>query len=751
MFLSDSFLHSKSNFQRDMKILSFKTLALLAGMALIAVSCFKDLETIPLDKDVLTSAVVYDDPAAYKQVLAKLYAGLALSGQEGPAGQPDISGIDEGFSTYLRQYWKAQELPTDEAVIAWNDGTIQDFHQQDWDANNEFVTAMYNRIFYQISLCNEYLRETTTDKVDSRPGATPALKADIVKFRAEARFLRALSYWHALDLFRKPPFVTENDKVGAFFPPQASPQQLFDFVESELKTIEADLAPARANEYARADQACAWMLLAKLYLNAEVYTGRQFYTECANYSQKVINAGYSLDPDYAHLFLADNHKADGIIFPVAFDGVRSKTYGGATFMVHAAVGGSMSAADFGLDGGWGGTRTTSALVGKFPAIGGGSVIVAPNPGNTTYPVIYVPGGYQGWDPAAATAVQLSSPANDNTYEGYVYFPDDQKEFKITPGPAWANDLGDNGANGTLEPGGSNLTVPEGGFYKFNVNLTALTYTLVKTSWGLIGSATPDGWNADQDMTYDPVEGAWTIMINLVAGAIKFRANDAWDLNYGDNGNDALLEGGGADIVLPGGGTYTIKLYLDKPDYTYSIDRPSFDSRAMFYTTGQTLEIADISQFTNGYAVTKFKNVTSTGAPGSNLTFVDTDFPMFRIEDAYLMYAEAVLRGGTGDLTTALGYVNAIRERAYDGASGNITASELTLPFILDERARELYWECHRRTDLVRFGKFSETDYLWPWKGGVPEGVSTAKFHDVYPIPSSDLGANPNLVDQNEGY
>lgn len=733
-----------------MKILSIKTLALLTGIAITAVSCFKDLDTIPIDKDEITSAVVYDNPAAYKQVLAKLYAGLALSGQEGPSGLPDISGIDEGFSTYLRQYWKAQELPTDEAVIAWNDGTIQDFHQQDWDANSEFITAMYNRIYYQISLCNEFLRETTPEKVDSRPGVTSALKSDIVKFRAEARFLRALSYWHALDLFRKPPFVTENDKVGSFFPPQASPLQLFEYIESELKAIESDLAPARSNEYARADQACAWMLLSKLYLNAEVYIKRAQFNECATYCQKVISAGYGLDPDYRHLFLADNHTADGVIFPIAFDGINSRTFGGTTFLIHASVGGSMSSGDFGIDNGWGGTRTTSALVGKFPAVGGGSVIVAPNPGNTSYPVIYVPGGYQGWDPAAATAVQLASASNDNTYEGYIYFPADQKEFKITLGPNWSNNLGDNGSDGTLEPNGANLTVPEAGFYKFNVNLTSLTYTLLKTNWGLIGSATPNGWDSDQDMTYDPATGAWTIILNLVAGDVKFRANDDWGLNYGDNSSDALLEPGGANISIPGGGTYTIKLFLDKPDYTYSIDRPSFDSRAMFYTTGQSLDILDIAQFTSGYAVSKFKNVKSDGTPGSNLVYVDTDFPLFRIEDAYLMYAEAVLRGGNGDLGTALSYVNTVRERAYSGASGNITADQLTLPFILDERAREFYWEAHRRTDLVRFGKFSESDYLWPWKGGVPEGISTAKYLEVYPIPAADRGANPNLG-QNEGY
>jgi len=731
-----------------MKILSTKTLALLAGLALTAVSCFKDLDTIPIDKDEITSAVVYDNPAAYKQVLAKLYAGLALSGQEGPSGLPDISGIDEGFSTYLRQYWKAQELPTDEAVIAWNDGTIQDFHQQDWDANNEFVTAMYNRIYYQISLCNEFLRETTNEKLDSRPSTSPGLRADIVKYRAEARFLRALSYYHALDFFRKPPFVTEANKVGSFFPPQASPQQLFDFVESECKAIETDLAAPSANEYARADQACAWMLLAKLYLNSEVYTGRKLFSECANYSQKIITAGFTLDPNYSHLFLADNNTAQGVIFPVAFDGIRSRTFGGTTFMVHASVGGSMNAGDFGIDNGWGGTRTTSALVGKFPAIGGGSVIVAPNPGNTTYPVIYVPGGYQSWTPASAA--QLASAANDNTYEGYIYFPADQKEFKITLGPDWSNNLGDNGADGTLEPNGTNLSVAEEGFYKFNVNLTTLIYTLVKTEWGVIGSATPDGWNSDQNMTYDPIEGAWSIIVNLVAGEIKFRSNDDWGLNYGDDGANALLEPGGANIAISSSGTYTIKLFLDKPDYTYSIDRPSFDSRAMFYTDGQSLEITDIAQFTNGYAVSKFKNVNSDGSPGSNLVYVDTDFPLFRVEDAYLMYAEAVLRGGSGDLTTALGYVNAIRERAYSGTSGNLAAADLTLDFILDERAREFYWEGHRRTDLVRFGKFSESTYLWPWKGGAPDGISTSKHLNVYPIPAADRGANPNLL-QNDGY
>jgi hypothetical protein len=732
-----------------MKLLTLKNMLFVAALSLTAVSCFKDLNTVPIDPDEITSAAVYENPAAYKQVLSKLYAGLAVSGQEGPAGRPDIAGIDEGFSTYLRQYWKAQELTTDEAVIAWNDGNIQDYHQQDWDANNEFVTAMYNRIYYQISLCNEYLRETTVEKLDSR-GADAALKAEVAQYRAEARFLRALSYWHALDLFRNVPFVTENDKVGSFFPVQYNAEQLSDFIESELKDIEGSLAAPRQNEYGRADKAAAWTLLAKLYLNSEVYSGRNRYSDCSAYCQKVIDAGYTLHPEYTHLFMADNQNASGIIFPVLFDGLKTQTWGGMTFLVHAGVGGSMKASDFGIDGGWGGIRTTSALINKFTAAGVESVVVAPTEGNTaSYQKIYVPGNYQGWNPAGAA--NLTSPAGNNTYEGYIYFPEDNSPFKFTLGPDWNNNFGDNGADGTLDQNGANISAPTTGFYKINVDMTNLTYTLQKTEWGLIGDATAGGWGEDQNMAYNSTSGAWEITAKLEGGKdVKFRANDDWALNYGDDSANATLEQNGANIKIPSSGTYQIKLYLDKPDYTYSIEKLSLDGRALFYTDGQSLEIADISQFTEGYALAKYRNVTSGGAAGSHPTFVDNDFPLFRIEDVLLMKAEALLRSG-GSASEAAQLVNSVRQRAYGGGTAaNVAAGDLNLDFILDERARELYWEGHRRTDLVRFGKFSETSYLWPWKGGVKEGVSTSKHLDIYPIPASDRGANPNLQ-QNPGY
>lgn len=520
-----------------MKNNNIKSLAVIF-VALMFNSCVNDLDITPKDPNIITSLTVYSTPQSYKEGLAKLYATFSLSGQQGPSGQPDIAGIDEGFSNYLRQYWNAQELSTDEAVMAWNDASIKDFHWQTWAPNDVFIAAIYSRIMYTVAVCNEYVRATE--------GNTDA---DIKKYNAEARFIRALAYYHAIDMFGNPPFVTEKDSPGAFFPKQTTRAELFTYLETELKAIEGELGAPKF-EYGRADQAAAWTLLAKLYLNAKVYVGTDRSADCVTYCKKVIASSYTLAPKYANNFVADNNLSPEIIFSITCDGQHTQSYGGMTYLVHAAIGGSMSPAAFGVGGGWGGIRTTKALVSKFA------------------------------DTTGAT-----------------------------------------------------------------------------------------------------------------------------------------------------------------------------DKRAMFWSDGQKLEINDIGQFTDGWAITKYSNLTSTGAaaPHAHPDFVDTDYPVFRLADVYLMYAEGVLRGGnTGDAATALGYVNALRQRAYGNTNGNITAGQLTLDFILDERARELYWEGHRRTDLIRFGKFTGNAYLWPWKGKAAEGTTTESFRDLYPIPSNDLGANPTLK-QNPGY
>lgn len=523
--------------------MKYSKFLVLALSAIVLHSCTKDLDRTPTYG--LTTDDLYATEAGYKQALAKIYAGLALTGNNGPAGSGDIAGIDEGFSSYLRQYWSLQELSTDEAVIAWNDLTIKDFHDMDWTASDIFNQALYSRIFYQITLANAYLQEAADDKISSR-GFSGADAENIRLYRSEARFLRALSYFHALDLFGNPTFVTENDPIGAFLPPQIKSTNLFEFIESECKALESALLSPKQNEYARVDQAGLWMLMANLYLNAETYTGTSRYTDAVTYSKKVIDAGYQLDANYGDLFLADNHTSGEIIFPVAFDGNNSRTWGGTTFLVHAPVGGDMNVNDFGIDFGWGGVRTTSAIVEKFP------------------------------DPTGLS-----------------------------------------------------------------------------------------------------------------------------------------------------------------------------DERAKFQEEGQNLEINDIGEFRDGYSIRKWKNITSTGQQGSNITWVDTDFPLFRLAEAYLIYAEAVLRGGSGGTNAdALLYVNYLRERAYNGISGNL--SSLTLQVVLDERARELHWEGKRRTDLIRYNQFTTSTYLWPWKGGVKDGRPVETFRRLFPIPAAEINTNPNLK-QNPGY
>lgn len=520
--------------QRIVIILS----ALFLGSMLF--SCTKDLNRVPTNGE--TADAVYSSALGYKLAFAKIYGSMAQTGNNGP-GSGDIQGIDPGTSDFFRLYWGAQELSTGEAVVAWGDAGIQDFHNMNWSSSNPFLTGLYYRCMYTITVANDFIRQSS----DANLSARGIKDVDVIKkYVAEARFIRAYQYWVLMDLYGNPPFTTDADPIGTV-PEQIQRGDLFNYIEKELKDIEPMLAAPRTNEYGRADQATDWSLLARMYLNAKVYTGTDHNTDAITYASKVINAGYSLIPNYSWLMLADNQKnTNEFIWTLNYDGLNTQGYGGTTFLTHGAVGGDMVAADFGIGGGWGGIRATKALTDKFPDVSGAT-----------------------------------------------------------------------------------------------------------------------------------------------------------------------------------------------------------DSRAEFFTQGQSFDINSQSTFTDGIGVTKFRNVTREGANGSSLDYSDIDLPIFRLPEMYLIYAEAVLRGGSGgDMATAIGYINDLRERAYGNNSGDVTS--IDLDFILDERARELYWEGFRRTDLVRYGYFTSGNYLWPWKGGVKSGTGVAAYRNLYPIPSKDASANPNL-DQNPGY
>jgi hypothetical protein len=526
-----------------MRIQQISTLCVASALLLAVTAC--DITTEP--KSSASDVTVFEDEGSYLAFLAKLYGGLVLTGQQGPHGDGDFERLDEGFSQYMRQLWQLQELPTDEAVIAWNDAGLPELSTQLWASSNQFVQMMYSRVFYQASLVNEFLRETTDEKLAER-GHTD-LADEIHRYRAEARFLRALSYWHGIDLFGDIPLVTEDFPIGPVPPEQSTREVIFDYIVDELIAIRDELPAVGAALYGRADQGVLAMLLAKVYMNAGVYVGTERYADAFNEVQLVIGGPYQLAGTYQENFLADNHNSPEIIFALPQDGQHTRTWGGTTFLVHAGCGGSMDNNDYGHGGCWWGLRVLPEWVALFPG----------------------------------------APASP-------------------------------------------------------------------------------------------------------------------------------------------------------------------DARAILYTDGQNLQIGSITNFTDGWAAPKYTNLTSgpLPLPGSHAEFPDTDFPMFRLADAYLMYAEIALRGGGGSTAQGTAYVNLLRERAYGDQTGNITEPELTLAFVLDERARELWWEGHRRTDLVRYGLFTGGTYVWSWKGNVQAGAATEPFRDLYPIPASELLANPNLT-QNPGY
>ena len=631
-----------------MKNITYIISIILLGF--VSVSCQKDLDQNPIDPDSFTQQDVFANAQQAKGALAKVYASLALTGQQGPAGQPDISDIDEGFSQFSRMLFNLNELTTDHAVIAWGDPGLQDLHGMYWTAGNDFTDAMYYRLAQTVSFANSFIENAEDLNSDQ----------EVKYFIAEARFIRAYAYYNLMDLYANVPLVT---KISTELPTQSNRQEIFNFVESELLDIQDKLKDSGTNEYGRVDKVAAWALLSRLYLNAETWTGTPRYNDCVHFSELAMNSSYQINTNdangngsaYDELFLADNNMngaQNEFIFALNFDGVHSQTYGGTTFLIHAAVGGSMQPGDYGINGGWFGSRTTKNLVNKF----GNADISALN----------------------------------------------------------------NSIGGTV------------------------------SNWGLVGDATPNGWSGPDVQMYETATNEYALYIELTSGSIKFRYDNNWGQNYGDTGADGTLDNGGDNIAIANPGIYYVTMDLN--DMTYTIAPYKSDARAMFYTDGQSLEITDVSQFNEGYAVTKFKNIDVNGNQGSDSSgnFADTDLPLIRLAEVYLNYAEATLRGGNGSMSTAVDKINELRTRAYGSTSGNITASDLNLDFVLDERSRELYWEGLRRTDLIRYGYFTSGSYLWPFKGNEANGTGVDSYRKIFPLPNNVIAINPNLQ-QNPGY
>lgn len=298
-------------------------------MAVIANGCIGDLDQYPhIEK---TSKDIYTSVHNYRQVLAKLYGSYVLSGQDKGGGNKDIEGT-RGFD-YMRCYFNLQEIGTDEvAMISYAADNQTGLSFLSWDANDVWVFDTYYRIYYTIALCNEFIRNASDESISD---FTEEDQEQIRMMKAEARFLRALAYSHALDLFREVPFVDENSTIGNYFPPKYSALQIFDFITGELEEIAGQLPPHP--EYPRAGAAAAYGLLARVYLNAEAYGCGNHYDDCADACLNVIDLGYkTLEPNFKRLFGASNDKCtDEILFAFAVDNNESVSWGASTYIVCA--------------------------------------------------------------------------------------------------------------------------------------------------------------------------------------------------------------------------------------------------------------------------------------------------------------------------------------------------------------------------------------------------------------------------------
>ena len=545
--------------------------SMMMGTAVLAstTSCVSDLDQYPQTET--TSKDVYTNLANYEAVLGKIYAAMVTSGQGKGGDNKDMESVlndGSGFD-YMRMFLNMQECGTDEFASTWLTGEqTTGLTYLSWDANDAWVSDMYYRIYYNIALCNEFLRNANGASFSGND------EVKMKEYKAEVRFMRALFYYHALDLYRNIPMVTENDPVGSFIPPRATPQETFDYIESELKDCIGDMLPASSCPYGQASQGAAYTLLAKLYLNSEVYTGVAKYAECKAACQQVMNMGYSLESDYSKLFNADNDKrTNEIIFALPVSAEHTVSWGASTYLVCGQL--SLSNAnqtpgDFGAESGWSEFRLRSQFVDKF------------------------------------------------------------------------------------------------------------------------------------------------------------------------NESDIYAQG----------------------------EEAKGDKRAKFFTNGQNKDVTSMTDETTGYLSEKWSNLKDDGTKASNTSNdgVETDFPLFRLADVYLMYAECVARlgedwdnwNGGSDAEAAsrkegaIYYINKVRERAgaADVWKDNFASDADFLQFILDERARELYHEGYRRTDLIRFGQFTTNKYIWQWKGGTHDGQAVDSKYNIYPIPNPELTANPNLHNDN---
>ncbi len=571
-----------------------------AGVALTSLlalgSCVGDLDQAPKDPNTAAADEFANNPKEYLGgVMAKCYSGIAVSGQGGPDGDSDISGLDGGTSQWSRAIFMLNEFTTDEVNWVWPDVGVFDLCTNTWGSSNANIFGAYSRFYTHIAICNDFIR--LTRDLDSYgitvggSGEGAISQEEVDQFVREARALRDLSYYYVIDFFGNAVVAWDDMQYGET-PQQTTRAELFKKVTDDLEDVLKTWPDGQNVVYGRIGKDAVHGLLCKYYLNAEVFTGTAMWDKVKSHANAIFANhtggfnGTGLANDYLALFCGNNDMfmpggslpdQNEILWGIPYNSEYTQPYGGTMFMIAAPV------KDMGDDSNPGAGFMTSAWYGTN----------------------------QNW--ACMHARQQFSEkfgfAGGSSSDGRTYlWVTDNAGFKI-----------------------SNTK-----FTEFTDGYPAIKFTNVMAE----SDGTLPKWK-------DPVTG---------------------------------LNRAGVQPVI------------------------------------------------------------------STAKFPDTDLPIIRLADVYLMYAEAALRSGT-DMKEGLDYVNYVRQRA--GVS-TWNTTEYNLNNLLDERARELYWENVRRTDLIRFNKYT-SGYNWAWKGNVDNGVNIASYRVLFPIPADVIATYGSSYKQNLGY
>lgn len=334
-----------------------KIIVILAAFATTALtSCVGVLDQYPMSSDVVGGDEVYSNEVYRLGQFAKIYGSFNLTGNSG-AGSTDISVNDAGASEFIRAWWSCNTLTTDEAKCVWGDSWVKEIVSNTWtNTKNDAIYATYVRGMMMVTLANEYLRNTD----DSDPV--------IAIERAEVRVLRAMAYWILLDCFGNPPFVTENDPMGAVKPEQTTAPKLYAWIKAELEDLVSENSHLKAihtQTYPRIDKGAAYGLLSRLLINHKTYLGAEdkaIYQEAMDAAKQVVD-NYTLAPNYHELFMGDNGQNAAalgeFVLTSCYDANKTQSYGGATYLIAASTN---NAKNLGLVANWAGLNTSTQFV-----------------------------------------------------------------------------------------------------------------------------------------------------------------------------------------------------------------------------------------------------------------------------------------------------------------------------------------------------------------------------------------------------